>query len=195
MTQPGKWSIAGILSDKDVTKVIALLWTLVGIGLLSLLVPASVKWVAGDSKGGWLVIGTGLFLAGATTLAGSVVGFLFGVPRKNLEKEGHDSAENEDRKPLLYQPNTNLELISDWLTKMIVGVSLVEIHKIIHFFELIGQFCGSAFAISPAGEVIAISICVHYLIIGFIQGFLLAYLWLPAAFARSAKNAENILKS
>jgi len=189
-----KWSISAILADKDVTKVIVLLWTLVSIGLLSLLVPASVKWAADDRKGGWVVIGTGLFLAGAATLTGSIVGFLFGVPRKNLEKDGTpDTANNNDKRPL-YQPNTNLEQISDWLTKMIVGVGLVEIHKIIHLFGQIGAFCGPAFGASPAGEIIAVSICVHYLLVGFIQGFLLAYLWLPGAFARASKHAEDLLK-
>ena len=184
------------LGDKDISSVIKLLWFLIGIGLCSLLAPAIIRWTAGDVKGGWMTIGTGLFLAGAATLLGSVVGFLFGVPRKNLEAtdKAAPPASTSGATPTLYQPNTNLEQISDWLTKMIIGVGLVEIHKIIDFFERIGRFCAPAFAISPAGEVIAICICVHYLLVGFIQGFLLAYLWLPGAFARASKNAEEILK-
>ncbi|MEO8821640.1 MAG: hypothetical protein ABI374_12405, partial [Ginsengibacter sp.] len=37
-----------------------------------------------------------------------------------------------------YTPSTNLEQIADWLTKIIVGVGLIEIHKIINLFN---QFC------------------------------------------------------
>jgi hypothetical protein len=180
---------------KDILGVIRLLWLLVSIGLLSLLIPAIVRWTAHDIKGGWTTIGTGLFLAGAATLTGSVIGFLFGVPRKNPAPSDRGKAETAGTELPVYEPNTNLEQISDWLTKIIVGVGLVELGSIIHFFEKIGHFAGPAFADAPSGEIIAISICVHYLFVGFIQGFLLAYLWLPGAFVRASRQAKEDLAS
>jgi len=66
----------------------------------------------------------GLFLAGASTVAGSLVGFLFGVPQ--YRRPDHSSTRNANSTTT---PNTNLEQISDWLTKIIVGVGLELIRK------------------------------------------------------------------
>ncbi|MDN3547185.1 hypothetical protein [Mucilaginibacter aquaedulcis] len=177
----------------DINRVITLLWLLILIGLLSLAFPATVKILQNDWAGALTTIGSGLFLAGAATLVGSIIGFLFGVPKNNNETDGNKET-SPSYQQTLYQPNTNLEQISDWLTKIIVGVGLVEINKIIAFFKFIGDYCGPAFSNHPAGEIIAISICLHYTLVGFVQGFLLAYLWLPSAFARARKNAEEIMK-
>jgi len=176
----------------DINRVITLLWMLILIGLLSLIFPATVKILQNDWAGALTTIGSGLFLAGAATLVGSILGFLFGVPKNNNAKdEGKETSASHQQ---FYQPNTNLEQISDWLTKIIVGIGLIEISKIISFFKFIGDYCGPAFSNHPAGEIIAVSICLHYTLVGFVQGFLLAYLWLPAAFARARKNAEEIMK-
>jgi hypothetical protein len=66
--------------------------------------------------------------------------------------------------------------------------------SVIAFFGDIGTYCGPAFGNHPSGEIIAVSITVHYILVGFIQGFLLAYLWLPGAFARASRNAAAISK-
>ncbi|HKQ78056.1 MAG TPA: hypothetical protein VJ810_30440 [Blastocatellia bacterium] len=178
----------------DVNKVILLLWLLTLVGLLSLLVPAGVKLTQHDWSGALTVLGSGLFMAGASTLAGAVIGFLFGVPRR------HDSASNGDNPGsdiTTYRPNTNLEQISDWLTKIIVGVGLIQFPQIIRFFKTIANDAGPAFGTAPSGNIIALSIVIHYMLVGFFQGFLLAYLWLPGAFARAAKaiTDEDMPKS
>ena len=46
-------------------------------------------------------------------------------------------------------PNTNLEQISDWLTKIIVGVGLVEIWAVIEWFDDIGTTAGPAIWDNP----------------------------------------------
>src|ERR1700730_13401118 len=48
---------------------------------------------------------------------GWAVGFLFGVPRVGST-------------PASTRINTNLEQISDWLTKILVGVGLTQLHKL-----------------------------------------------------------------
>ena len=47
------------------------------------------------------------------------VGFIFGVPRLRAASGGGATTS-------VFVPNTNLEQISDWLTKIVVGVGLVE---------------------------------------------------------------------
>jgi len=157
---------------------------MVVLGLLSLAIPAGVKFVEGDTAGALIVFGSGFFLAGASTVCGSAVGFLFGVPRHNESSPGPGAQANAKREDG-YHPNTNLEQISDWLTKIIVGIGLVQFPEGIALLKTLGTTAGPAFGTSPSGEIIAISLVVHYLLVGFFQGFLLAYLWLPGAFSRA----------
>ena len=67
---------------------------------------------------------------------GALVGFLFGVPKVNME----------GAKPTALRPNTNIEVVSDWLTKIIVGVGLVEFHKVGDFLTRISLELGQSFA-------------------------------------------------
>jgi hypothetical protein len=186
--RPSRYSV------HDINRVIVLLWLLIAIGLLSLGFPAAVRIGQNDWPGALSVVGTGLFMAGAATLVGSILGFLFGVPRRSVELPDGSEPNSSQKSRSLYQPNTNLEQISDWLTKIIIGIGLVEIKNLIGFFGDIGTYCGPALGNHPSGEIIAVSITIHYILVGFIQGFLLAYLWLPGAFARASKHAAEISK-
>jgi hypothetical protein len=177
----------------DIPGVLALVWLLIAIGLVSLLIPAWAQKLSVGPAAAWTVLGVGLFLAGASTVTGSLVGFMFGVPRY---RRGDREAQT-DRAATA--PNTNLEQISDWLTKIIVGVGLTQIPAIGRFFENLGSKWGGAFGASPAGQIIVVSITVHYLVMGFFQGFLLSSLWMPGALeraqaeTRSQKNQDNIV--
>lgn len=89
-------------------------------------------------------VGTGVVVAAASVLVGGLFGFLFGIPRTSeqpprpvLPPASADSNNAEDPgsaqdtiRQRDYQPNTNLEQISDWLTKILVGVGLIQIKQI-----------------------------------------------------------------
>ena len=64
------------------------------------------------SFGQYLAItGTALLISSASMVIGALAGFLFGIPRTlEGDDEGHKSGTR-------YRANTNLEQISDWLTK------------------------------------------------------------------------------
>ena len=85
----------------DINRVILFLWFLTGLGLFALVVLAINKVVNQDWPGAIKTVGTGLFLAGAATVGGGLVGFLFGVPRHRIDPDSGKSP--------AYQPNTNLE--------------------------------------------------------------------------------------
>src|SRR5262245_24939954 len=64
----------------------------------------------------------------ACLVSGAFIGFLFGIPR--VLEEARKTEENQrnkrqENKSAAYrvQVNTNLEQVSDWLTKIIVGVA------------------------------------------------------------------------
>ncbi|GAB5523851.1 MAG: hypothetical protein Roseis2KO_17230 [Roseivirga sp.] len=180
------------LSQYDVVKSMLLLFFFSLIGATCLYFPASIK----DSNSGNLVYGVGLFLIGSSTLVGGIIGFLFGVPRTTArmnDYEGrakpvnHKGKETDD----LYRPNNSLEQITDWLTKIIVGAGLIEIRQISRLIGEIGDDLGPTFASGPAGKAIVVGIIVHYVLMGFIEGYLMSYLWLPGAFRRANRKEDS----
>ena len=104
-------------------------------------------------------------VAGAAWGSGAILGFLFGVPR--LRSNTGQSAGNSQ-----FTPNTNLEQISDWLTKIIVGATLVQLNAVVTRIqstaEAIGVSIGAANAAPVAGAT---------MIYFFTAGFMWGYLW------------------
>jgi hypothetical protein len=172
---------------RDLIRILVFIWLMILTGLVGLSIPALAHVAQGRYVEALMAVGTGAFLAGAATAAGSFIGFLFGVPRvgHNVTKESTDTLHSEHP----YLPNTNLEQISDWLTKIIVGVGLVEIRAVVGWFAEIGITAGPSIWQNPGGRIIATAILVHYLLMGFFQGFLVAYLYLPKAFANARRFA------
>lgn len=173
---------------RDLIRILVFVWLMVLTGLVGLSIPAVAHVAQSRYVEALVAVGTGAFLAAAATAAGSFVGFLFGVPRAGhrITQEATETLRSEPP----YLPNTNLEQISDWLTKIIVGVGLVEIRAVVGWFDQIGITAGPAIWQNPGGRIMATAILVHYLLMGFFQGFLVAYLYLPKAFANARRIAE-----
>jgi hypothetical protein len=73
----------------------------------------------------------------ATSISGFLVGFIFGIPRSvrfRFDKT-KDKFSNLDNSENFLADNTNLEEISDWITKIIIGLTLIEGRKIIRMIE------------------------------------------------------------
>ncbi len=140
--------------------------------------------------------GAGGLLGFAALLCGAVVGFLFGVPRANRDKgvpkEGaaSDTPAAEDQKSRS-SANTNLEEISDWLTKIIVGLGLTKLAKIPLYVERLTYFVTHS-PNCPGGndclyfrEDVAFAIMAGFGACGFLMGYLLTRLFLQGAFSRA----------
>ena len=116
----------------------------------------------------------GLLLAGASGLVGAFMGFLFGIPRSK-QLQGQVVAE-DGKSQREYLENTNLEQISDWLTKIIVGLTLVQFAEIKTFVNGVGALFSPVFLSgSEAGTAGAIGVAV--ILYFTIAGFLFAFLW------------------
>ena len=106
-------------------------------------------------------------VAGAAWGCGAVLGFLFGVPRLR-SATGPQAGAGDSQ----FTPNTNLEQISDWLTKIIVGATLVQLNAVISRIqataEVIGTSIGAAHAAPVGGAT---------MIYFFTAGFMWGYLW------------------
>ena len=132
--------------------------------------------------------GFGLLLSGASLLAGVIVGLLFGIPRAlqyDRPAENNEESDSSRSSGLGYRANTNLEQISDWLTKILVGVGLTQITKIPGMFRALGGYFGPALSSSGHGEHLALSIIGFFLPCGFLFGYLWTRVLLPRALVQA----------
>jgi hypothetical protein len=125
-----------------------------------------------------VVFAFGLLAAAAAFATGALLGFLFGIPRaRQVEGEG-------DTSKLRYAPNTNLEQISDWLTKILVGVGLVQINQLGHAVNTLADGLENGLEIgdTEAGHAVAIMLLVSFAIAGFMTSYLFTRLRLQRDF-------------
>jgi hypothetical protein len=159
--------------------------------------------VAG-ALGGWAIIagfsraskpalsafGVASMVAAASFLAGTFFGFLFGVPKtlqKSVGDEEGGRVVDPSAKPI-YRANTNLEQISDWLTKILVGAGLTQIAAIRRWLNDLGISLAPGFGTSDNARVFAMATVVSYLL----NGFLLGYLWTRLYFAGALAQADDV---
>ncbi len=116
-------------------------------------------------------IAFGGMIAGASLVAGSVIGFLFTLPRSVSVATGEGRAEGLSN--ITVRPNTNLEEVSDWITKIIVGLTLTQLGKIPsaagHLFYILGQSLGKP----PESTIFAGCLVVYSSIVGLVNGWLM----------------------
>jgi hypothetical protein len=127
---------------------------------------------------------TGLFWAFALLSSGGFIGLLFAIPSENEPKDSN------------LHINTSLNQIADWLTKIIVGVSLVDARQIIKYF---GQATG-ALGIgltsgqdSSVAKVFAEGLIATFFLLGFTGTYLLARVWLTLALVRADQLAITLV--
>lgn len=138
------------------------------------------------------VLGIGLLIAGACVLSGGLLGFLFGIPRalQHDKAEGKPSNGQGEERPedrtISYQVNTNLEQISDWLTKILVGVGLTQITSLPEALRRYSEFASPGLGNSSASKIFAVAVLVFYSICG----FLISYLWTRLYLAGALRQAD-----
>jgi hypothetical protein len=168
--------------------LVAMALGFLGIILYALQSPNSAKFVS--------FAAIGIMVAGASVLIGSLLGFLFGIPRtlqqdapvEIARNNAADSAEDDER-PANYRANTNLEQISDWLTKILVGVGLTQITVIPGKLHEISNAVASGLDNTDGNRVFAIAVILFFAICGFLFGYLWTRLFLPGAFRQADLSA------
>lgn len=123
----------------------------------------------------------------ACLMAGAVVGFLFGIP-KILQSEKTGSPQEGNRMPYRQQVNTNLEQISDWLTKIIVGLGLIELRNIPGYLRKLANLLSEG--LGQSNYAFAFALIVYFLILGFLFGYLATRLFLAGAFSRADRATD-----
>jgi hypothetical protein len=128
------------------------------------------------------VVAVGLLASLASVVFGVVLGFLFGIPRRI---EGEDSG-----KPG-YVVNTNLEQVSDWLTKALLGIGLVELGNLVTGFGNLSRTLGAAMGGGDVSVSAAGGIIVFFAPVGFLGG----YVWARTTFMGALTDLDNIVRT
>lgn len=161
----------------------------------------------------WLgVVSVGVLVAVASLLLGGLLGFLFGIPRslqvpdapvvrvqttagspaEQLRLRTNDSNQQEGSTSAYASTqtlaNTNLEQISDWLTKILVGVGLTQIGQLPDALGRASDALAPAFGTGEVAQVAALACVVSFLVGGFLIGYVWTRVFLPGAFRWAEAN-------
>lgn len=203
--EPITGSTKGAEDDQDIRRVNAAMLAALGFSAL-------VVVVTGTRTG---AVGPILLWSIASVAAGAAIGFLFGIPRvagvepaaktpaaksgSAATGTGSDPAPPPDgqRSDPALRPNTNLEEVSDWLTKIIVGLGLVHLKDLQLIVANTAANAAASIAAKPeASDVsIATALIVGFAIEGFFGGYIYTRLFLQGAFARSDGQLMGLARS
>ncbi len=167
-------------SESYSEKALLTLAVIMLIGVLGILAYAAHSWSATHPF--LTIIGIGMLVAGAAVLGGGLLGFLFGIPRADLREEEGEG------KGVVYRANTNLEQISDWLTKILVGVGLTQLTSIPDRLQQIANYIASGLGGSDSSRIFAMAVMVYFVVCGFLFG----YLWTRLFLAGALRQADLI---
>jgi hypothetical protein len=161
-------------SESQVGRINVIFTIFLGFGFIA------VYNCAADAVHRWPALLWGL----ACLAVGAVIGLLFGIPRMR-QKNNTPKQEPKDAE-VKYQPeiNNNLIEVSDWLTKIIVGVGLIELKSIPSTLKQASrplEIClGSQCSLS-----VAVGIIVYFSAAGFLVGYINARTFIAVLFRRS----------
>jgi tetratricopeptide (TPR) repeat protein len=156
------------------------IWSAAGLfGLLCFSVSFTVVngWRLGNLAVVIRIFGYGFIVAVACTAVGGLFGFLFGIPRTVQSSKAGEYQQ---------EVNTNLEQISDWLTKILVGVGLTQLNNIPLKIWSMADRLKVGF---DGNQAVAACVLLNFLVCGFFAGYLFTRLFLAGAFVYADKAA------
>jgi hypothetical protein len=155
--------------------LIAFLWTIV-ILIYSLALPSGVRWS---------VFATAVITGSCSFLAGGLVGLLFGIPRSAALGAAGSTPTSR------YQANSNLVEVSDWLTKIIVGVGLVQIGRLEPTLSRLAANLKAPLGAQPSSAAFGMALVIANVLLG----FLFFYLWSRSLLQRDLELSDGFADS
>lgn len=161
-------------------------WLVLAVFLITaILILALLAWSVSSAR----FLFSELLIGAAAISIGGLLGFLFGMPRGRAD--GQTSEGNgESNQAISYRPSNNLEQVSDWLTKILIGVGLVELKQLVGTLNALGRAVEDSLKDAPAGtSVVTQGAVVVFLVLGFIASFL----WTRIYYSALQTLADNAL--
>lgn len=163
------------------TKSTATLAAWIGIGVL-----IDVGYAAGANHG-VRVLAVLLMVSAAAIVSGGFIGFLFGVPRALAART--DDQQQGSARAATYGANTNLEQVSDWLTKILIGAGLTQLGTIAgDLRRLVATVAPAVGAEASAAPFVGAQL-VFFAVGGFMAGWLTTRLLLAPAMSRADQES------
>ena len=120
------------------------------------------------SKSTAAVVAAPFLIAGAAFVLGAFIGCLFGVPQPAAAAP--EQAKEDAAKSGLFRPSNQLQQVSDWLVKILLGASLTQLGNVTAIGAYFGEFVGSAAA--------AMAIVTYFFVVGFLSGYFVMIVYL-----------------
>jgi len=127
------------------------------------------------------IVALSIVFACASTVCGWLLGLLFGIPRTLSRPTSPPPAPRQGAAPGQASPdatptsrvNTNLEDISDWLTKTLVGVGLTQLYFVPHYlWQAAEKINNAGFKWDGSGQLLAIALFLYFAPGGFWLGYI-----------------------
>lgn len=179
---------------------------LIGISVVDLVLVIVIAIAFGGALA-LLLIG----LVGGGMAAGALLGFLFGLPRftpgRSAAAPGPARSAAGAAEPsgasgaLAFRPSTPMDEIADWLTKIIVGVGLVQLRPLYHAFldlcHAAGVAVGPSLQIGAGGDTLAAVLTgttlTFHVVFGLVMSFTYCRLHLSTAITRVTLEIQAAL--
>jgi hypothetical protein len=149
---------------------------------------SAVVYAAASSQPA-LVLGSALLFASCAATAGGTLGFLFGVPRALASPAGADVPDAPPARRAAYLANTNLEQVSDWLTKLLIGAGLTQLGSLTTYLRQLSDRLSPSFGGREESGLIGTALVVEFAVLGFLVGWLLTRLLLASALSQADLRA------
>ena len=152
------------------------------------------------------VLSNSVLVGAAFSSIGALLGFIFGIPRAprsapstpasptpSAASPGSSNATMPPQDDRRFTPNTNLEDISDWLTKVLVGAGLAQLAVLPGELKRLADFFHASM---PLTSEAVLMIILNFFVLGFMGSYLLTRLFLTEAFqtveeSRAASRAVS----
>jgi hypothetical protein len=131
-------------------------------------------------------LGSMFAIAGAFYAIGFLAGFIFGVPRKRMIQNGAINSPEPEK--------DNIVEISDWVTKIIVGVGLTELKNIPGFIHKIATYLAPNFGGDTFGVNNAAGVLLFFTATGFMSGYQYAKTYYTRMIESTNAYVEKIKK-
>lgn len=171
-------TIENSLVDEKENKGLVFILFLVIIGLFGIVIYAYQDYTNKIANNIYSTMATLFFVSGAIFTSSSLVGFLFGIPRTTVIDASEKSKSG-------YIGNDNLLQVSDWITKIILGLGLTQIHQIPTILKKVAQFIMESTHVSNAAFIILVILYFACL------GFLFGYLWTRLYFIKMLRASDD----
>ncbi|MER5639781.1 hypothetical protein ABT095_22830 [Kitasatospora sp. NPDC002227] len=126
-------------------------------------------------------LGGSLMVAGGCVVAGGLLGFLFGIPKVLTSGAAAHPDDLQSTSTSSYAPNTNLEQVSDWLTKILLGAGLTQLVTLPHRLRQLGDALAPLVGGGAGAAQFAAALAVYFAVVGFVSGWLLTRLRMARA--------------